>query len=285
MENENLIMRITNRYSRMTRSEKKVADFVLANSQETLHATINDLAQLCDVGETSVFRFCRTLSLSGYQDFKLSLALSTSMPEIAQPKDTINILDSPNCAVTAQKVMQTYTLSLNKAINSFNFRAIDKTVDLLLSSKTINFFGLGGSGTSAMEAMNKFIKILPYVTYNMDSHMQITQAALLKKEDLAIIFCNSGITKDCIKMAEICHKNQASVIFITMFLKTPAAQYSDIVLLCGANEGPLEGGSIAAKTTQLFLIDILYAEAYKRLGEIALENKARTSRVITEKMM
>ena len=75
------------------------------------------------------------------------------------------------------------------------------------------------------------------------------------------------------------------VIFITQFLKTPAAQYSDVLLLCGANEGPMEGGSIANKTAQLFLVDILYAEVYKKLGNRAIENKKKTSRVITEKMM
>ena len=80
----NLMTEITSRYSKMTKAEKKVADFVLSSPQEALSATITDLSKLCDVGETSVFRFCRTLSLKGYQDFKLSLALSTSNSDIDQ---------------------------------------------------------------------------------------------------------------------------------------------------------------------------------------------------------
>ena len=82
----NLMTEITSRYSKMTKAEKKVADFVLSSPQEALSATITDLSKLCDVGETSVFRFCRTLSLKGYQDFKLSLALSTSNSDIGQKK-------------------------------------------------------------------------------------------------------------------------------------------------------------------------------------------------------
>lgn len=129
------------------------------------------------------------------------------------------------------------------------------------------------------------MKILPNIVYNFDSHIQLTQAALPGDKDLALIFCNSGITKDCIEIAKICHRNGASVVFMTMFPKTPAARYCDILLTCGANEGPLEGGSIATKTAQLFLVDILYAEVYRRMGETALENKKKTSRVVTEKMM
>lgn len=47
----------------------------------------------------------------------------------------------------------------------------------------------------------------------------------------------------------------------------------------------MEGGSISNKLSQLLLIDILYAEVYRQLGEKALDNKKKTSQVITDKMM
>lgn len=269
----------------MTKAEKKVADIVLSKPQEVLRATITDLARMCGVGETSVFRFCRTLSLNGYQDFKLSLALDSTSAEPVHPKDTVNVLDAKDCKAIAKNVLQAYHAALENAYSAFNFKAISKTVDLILTSRSLNLFGFGGSGTSANEAKNKFLKILPHVTYNADSHIQLTQAALLGQNDLALIFCNSGVTKDCIEIAKICHTNGVAVVFITMFLKTPAAPYCNVILPCGANEGPMEGGSIAAKTSQLYLVDILYAEVYRQLGERALENKKKTSRVITEKMM
>lgn len=285
MATTNLMNEITSRYSKMTKAEKKVADFILSSPQEALNATITDLSKLCDVGETSVFRFCRTLSLKGYQDFKLSLALSTGNPDPLPKKDYINIVDSADCKTAAEKVLQAYTASLEQTFQTLNYNAIPKVVDMILCARSVNLFGFAGSGISATEAKNKFLKILPNIVYNSDAHMQLTQAALLGENDLAIIFCNSGITKDCIEISRICHNSKVFVVFVTMFPKTPAAQYSNILLLCGANEGPLEGGSIAAKTAQLFLIDVLYAEVYKKLGSKALENKKKTSQIITEKMM
>lgn len=285
MATTNLMNEITIAYPNMTKAEKKVADVVLSRPQDLLHATINDLARICKVGETSVFRFCRTLSLNGYQDFKLSLALSTSLPGSTQSRDAISLLDSSGCEDTSRKILQICKNALDCALGSFQFDAISKTVDLILSSRSTHFFGFGGSGTSANEAKNKFLKILPNIVYNSDSHIQLTQAALLGKEDLAFIFSNSGITKDCIEIARICHAGGAHVVFATMFLKTPATAYSDVILPCGANEGPMEGGSISNKMSQLFLIDILYAEVYRLLGDRALENKKKTSQVITEKMM
>ena len=269
MTTTNLMTEITGKYSQMTKAEKKVADFVLSSPQTALNSTITDLSRLCDVGETSVFRFCRTLELKGYQDFKLSLALS----------------DTDNCRDTAKNVLYAYRSALEQTYETLNFKAIPRVVNTILTARTINLFGFGGSGTSAGEFRNKLIKILPNVIYNTDAHMQLTQAALLSEGDMAIIFSNSGITKDCIEIARICHSSRVYVVFITQFLKSPAAQYASTLLLCGANEGPLEGGSIAAKTAQLFLIDILYAEVYRLMGEKAEENKRKTSQIITEKMM
>lgn len=285
MTTTNLMTTITEKYARMTKAEKKVADFVLSSPQAALNSTITDLSRLCDVGETSVFRFCRTLELKGYQDFKLSLALSAASPESARKKETINVIDTDNCKDTAKNVLKAYHHALEQTFDTLNFKAIPKVVNTILTARTINLFGFGGSGTSAGEFRNKLIKILPNVIYHTDAHMQLTQAALLSEGDMAIIFSNSGITKDCIEIARICHSSRVSVVFITQFPKSPAAQYASTLLLCGANEGPLEGGSIAAKTAQLFLIDILYAEVYRLMGEKAEENKKKTSQIITEKMM
>lgn len=103
MATTNLMTQITGKYTKMTKAEKKVADFVLSSPQTALNSTITDLSRLCDVGETSVFRFCRTLELKGYQDFKFSLALSTASPESARKKEAINVIDTDNCADTAKK--------------------------------------------------------------------------------------------------------------------------------------------------------------------------------------
>ena len=285
MATTNLLTQIIGKYTKMTKAEQKVADFILSSPQTALNSTITDLSRLCDVGETSVFRFCRTLELKGYQDFKFSLALSTASPESARKKEAINVIDTDNCADTAKNVLQAYRCALEQTYDTLDFKAISRVVKAILSSRTINLFGFGGSGTSAGEFRNKLIKILPNVIYNTDAHMQLTQAALLSEGDMAVIFSNSGITKDCIEIARICHNSRVYVVFITQFLKSPAASYASTLLLCGANEGPLEGGSIAAKTAQLFLIDILYAEVYRLMGEKAEENKKKTSQMITEKMM
>ena len=66
----NLMTEITSRYSKMTKAEKKVADFVLSSPQEALSATITDLSKLCDVGRNQCVSFLPhplPKRLSGFQ--------------------------------------------------------------------------------------------------------------------------------------------------------------------------------------------------------------------------
>ena len=70
------LTRIRLEYNQFTKAEKKVADYILQNSREVLFMSITGLAEACEVGDTSVFRFCKTLDLKGYQEFKMRLSLS-----------------------------------------------------------------------------------------------------------------------------------------------------------------------------------------------------------------
>jgi DNA-binding MurR/RpiR family transcriptional regulator len=74
-------------------------------------------------------------------------------------------------------------------------------------------------------------------------------------------------------------------VFITQFAKTPALQYADVLLLCGAQEGPFQGGSIAAKLSQVFTLDVIYTEFFSRMGKKAEKNKKLTSAATAEKML
>ena len=150
MATDNLMNKITLYYSQMTKAEKKVADFVLSSPQEALASTITDLSKHCGVGETSVFRFCRTLELKGYQDFKLSLAVSTSSNGVSTPKDTINISNTTNCQDTAYNVMQAYITALETTCRTLNFNAIPEVVEEYMNKvnekigsdyKLFNYYG------------------------------------------------------------------------------------------------------------------------------------------------
>ena len=50
-------------YNQFTKAEKKVADYILRRSKDVVFMSITDLAEACEVGDTSVFRFYKTINM------------------------------------------------------------------------------------------------------------------------------------------------------------------------------------------------------------------------------
>lgn len=278
------LTKIKAEYNQFTRAEKKVADFIIQNPKEVLFMSITDLAEACEVGDTSVFRFCKTMNLKGYQEFKmmLSLSLHDGKPGIQHLDGDIGLEDS--FAELALKVLNTNINALRETYTLLNEEKFDTAIRYLYEAKRICFYGVGASMLTAMKAANKFLRIEPKVYCVQDSHMQAMVASTMGVNEVAVVFSYSGATKDTIHVAELAKRAGAKVICVTRFVKSPLTSYSDVTLLCGANEGPLQGGSTSAEISQLFLIDMLYTEYYRRYFEKCSKNNEKTASSVLEKL-
>ena len=76
MKYEDIFAAISRRYDTFTRMEQNIADYVLEHGKDVLEMSISTLARECKVVESTIFRFCRTLGVSGYRDFRTALAVS-----------------------------------------------------------------------------------------------------------------------------------------------------------------------------------------------------------------
>lgn len=271
-------------YNQFTKAEKKVAGFIMQNPKDVLFMSITDLAEACGVGDTSVFRFCKTMELKGYQEFKmmLSLSLNDGMENSDQFTGDINLDDS--LSELAQKVLNTNINALTEAYSLLNMNKFSEIIDYMHDASKIYFFGVGASLLTALKAMNKFLRIESKVYCIQDSHMQAMAASTMNSTDMAILISYSGATKDTIHVAKLAKAAGAKVVCITRFRKSPLTTYSDITLLCGANEGPLQGGSTSAEISQLFLIDLLYSEYYRRYFDFCSKNNEKTSSSVIDKL-
>lgn len=286
MKSNDIFTRIQTSSKSFTKAEHKVADFILKSPKKILYMSITDLAENCGVGDTTVFRFCKTLNLSGYQDFKMLLAQSISGAESASAltlSDEIGMNDPTD--EVCRKLLNTDVTALNQTLEMIKPQDIQKTVDMMKEARLIYFFGVGSSCVMALEAKIKFAGILPNVMFAEDSHMQTMASALLGKDDLAVAFSYSGSTKDTIDVLKRAKQNHAKTVCITRFSESPLTAYADVVLLCGANEGPFQGGSLSAKVAQLYLLDVLYTEFFRKNYAMCDYNKKLTAHSITNKLL
>lgn len=284
MANQDMFSLIHSRYNSFTNTEKKVADYILENMKEVIYMSITDLAEACEVGESSVFRFCKTMKLKGYQEFKIELAHSISLDdELPQLSSIITMQDS--LEELSSKILTSNIQALTETYNLLSKKDLTTAVDWFIDAQKIHFFGVGTSGITAMEAKSKFMRITNKTEFSIDSHLQIMSASLLTDKDVAVLISYSGSTKDTIQVAKIAKERGAKLIVITRFTKSPLTNYADITLLCGANEGPLQGGSLSAKLSQLYLLDLLFFEFFKRTDKESVKNRELTANAVIEKML
>lgn len=275
---QKFILQIQASYNQFTKAEKKVADYVIEHQDKVIFMSITDLADACHVGDTSVYRFCRTMNLQGYQEFKMKLSLGHgAMQETAAAKE-----DGEE--ELAEKVMNLNVAAIRETYTLLNRKELKKIMDMFEASKRVYFYGVGDSLLIAQAACNKFLRITGKVVCITDPHMQAMSASIANQDDLFLFISYSGATKDTIYVAKEAKQAGAKVAVISHYHKSPLTVYSDALLLCGADEGPLDGGSMVGKMGQLYLIDLLYQEYYMRNEKACKTNNKKTSAAVLNRL-
>ena len=277
-----LLLDIQLLYNQFTKTEKKIADFVIENPNDVLFMSITELADVCDVADASVYRFCRTMGVKGYQEFKMKLSLSMAAEEVKEETYVSSPEDDKGDFI--DEIMEGHLNALRETRKLLVSQDIDKTMCLMEAAGHVYFFGIGDSLLTAKEARNKFLRITNKVSCVDDPHMQAMTASMAGPQDLIFFISYSGSTKDNVHVAKIAKKAGAKIAVITRFVKSPLTGYADVVLLCGSNEKPLQGGSMGAKISQLFIVDLLFQEYYRRNLGISKENNKKTSKAVAEKL-
>ena len=113
--------------------------------------------------------------------------------------------------------------------------------------------------------------------------MQAIATVNADPEDVILYFSYSGSTVDMMHTLSIARKNGAGVVLITRFPKSPGAELADAVLQCGADESPLQLGSVAAKIAQMYLLDVLFSEVCREDLENARRSRQRIADALSEK--
>lgn len=274
---QDLFVTIKSHYNTFTRAEKHIADYVLASARDVLYMSITELANACSVGDTSVFRFCRHLGKNGYQDFKVDLAQAVSDTHMPPLTESCIVECADSADVMIQKVLNNSIAVLQETYQLIDPVTLAATTRWLTEASHICFYGVGASSASALEASNRFLRVTPKTECVLDARMQLMRATLMDQGDVAILFSYTGATKETVAIARAAKDAGAHTICISRFSHSPLAELCDLLYLCGGNEGPLQSGSLNVKTSQLFLMEVLYIAFCQANPEACGRNRSLTS--------
>lgn len=274
----NMLEKIQASLELLSKSERKVADVILASPATSIHASIATLAKEAAVSEPTVNRFCHRLHTKGFPDFKLQLAqsLANGTPYVSR-----NVDENDSVEAYSDKIFESAMAGLERVKNSLDASAVNRAVDVLTQSRKIAFFGLGASAAVAHDAMNKFFRFNVPVIYSDDIVMQRMSCINSGEGDVIVLISHTGRTKNLVELAQLARENDATVLAITS-PDSPLAQEASLALALDVPEDTDIYMPMVSRLAQLTVIDVLATGFTLRRGAKFRDNLKRVKAALKE---
>lgn len=279
---QSVFVHIGSEYYTFTAAEKKLADYILSAQDCTSRMSISELANACSVADATVSRFCRRLGYKGYPDFKLAIA-NASIHRLEDNPLSGEITRDDTLEVISQKLLNASTMAMVQTREVLNLNAVAEAAAILRESTSVLCMGQGGSMLIASEAAHLFSTISGKFRPVSDAHMQAMAAVMMEPTDSILFYSYSGSTLAMLDTLKIAKEREGKTILVTRFPNSPGAALAGIVLQCGANENPLQSGSVPARVAQMYLTDILFSEYTRKNLDEAKESRSRIAQALAAK--
>ena len=263
MARENVLELVRSRRPELRRSERKVADLVLADPGRVLHATLAEVARSARVSQPTVVRFCGAVGCSGFQDFRLRLAHSLAL---GTPATHSVLLGTDPPVAVVEKIFDYTITSLDWARQRLDRAALREAVAILEAATAIEFFGFGASAVVARDAQQKFPLFGVPCGAESDSHQQLMRASMLQPGEVAVVISNTGRTRSILDLAAIARASGARVIAITG-TRSPLVRHCDVALVVETLDNTDIYTPTISRIAALVVVDILSTAVALRRGD------------------
>ena len=178
-----------------------------------------------------------------------------------------------------------FITAINGTQSALSPDAVDKAVDLLRAARQVFCLGQGGSMLLANDICARFSSLSNKFRTAGDSHLQLLSASLMTPEDVVLFVSYSGATRDMMETLRTAKASGAKIVLLTHYEDSPGAALADVVLLCGAQESPLDSGSIPIKVSVLYVAEVLLLRYMLDDPKQANDAQDRTSEAVAIKVL
>lgn len=211
-----VLLEIQKKYNTFSDKEKNIADYVLEQSNTINNINISDLAKLTNTSGATITRFCKKIECDSFVDMKIKLS---SLKRDEQEDKEEGILS---------EVYSYYNKVIEGTKQSISKEQILKVVEEIKKAKKIYIYGVGSSGLTAIESMQRLLRMGFNVHSISDPHMMIINSSIVSEEDLVIGISISGETEEVVNSLRISKNNGARIVSITSFEDSPITKFGDI---------------------------------------------------------
>ena len=211
---------------RLSRSEKKIAEFIIANRDRVQDMLVEDIAKGSGTSGATVIRFCKTIGFKSFVDFKVQM--DTGILYAIQEEQEIR--EGDRIEEVCSKTISYFTRLLSEMNTTFDYAAIEEACEMILRAKRIFIITEGGSATIAEYFRMCLLHIGIVAAVLTDATLQRMTAELITQEDLVIGMTHSGRIRNTVSVMNVLHEKGVPVIAVTGSNGSPVCGNADVVL-------------------------------------------------------
>jgi RpiR family transcriptional regulator, carbohydrate utilization regulator len=221
-----LLQQILHEGSAMKAAELRIARFVSTKPGEVIHMSMARLSQECDVSDPTIMRFCRRFGFESYQDFKLNLAQSL-VP--SAPFAYEQIVPGDSIQNVVRKTARNSMNAIQRLLEDLVPQQVEAGAKMLHGASWIGIYASGISEITALDAEHKFQRLGMRCAALIGRKKQWLHAETSRPNEVALIFSQSGHTKQMVDIAVAVRAKGARVLSVAA-AESPLARVSDALI-------------------------------------------------------
>ena len=224
---ENLFEVINSNYTSMSKSHKKVADFIINHYDQAVFMTAAKLGAGLDISESTVVRFAMALGYSGYPEFQKDLEECVKLKLSAVQKMEAKYGRSSQSEVLVS-VLESDMEKIQHTIDNLDPAAFETAMDIILNARNIYIMGLRSNEPLA-GFLHFYLNMFRgnVIRVNTTSVTEtFEQMIRISEEDCFIGISFPRYSMRTLKAMEFANDRNAKVIAITDSQHSPMNLYS-----------------------------------------------------------
>lgn len=231
--------RLEESFSRLTKSERRLAAYYLQNYDEVAFLAAADVAERLNVSEATVVRFARAAGFDGFPELRRHLQdlLRTKATPATRLQHKLDDLRSGSGHVLA-KVVDMELKYLSETLSTVSQAEFDRAVDLVLSANRVFTFGLGPPRILAEMVEFRLRRFgVPAVSLTESGRDLLEKLILLDRGDIVVATAFQRVIPELVVVLDHARKVGARSVLITDTLGLALRDTADVIL--SARRGPV----------------------------------------------
>lgn len=229
---------LTDHFNDLTKSEKRIANFLRKNQEESAFLSAGEIASRLDLSEATLVRFARSLGFSSYPAMRSVLQdnFRRRVTHSARLRGRLN--DLRDGGDIFERLTATEIDFLSQALDSIKREELNKAVEILHEHDRVFVFGLGPS-VSLVDLLELRLRrfgreVVPLTNSGREFLEYLT---MMGEKDLLFVICFFDQNPALKLVIDYANKVGATIIMLTDTLEAILGDKVDVVL--SAKRGPI----------------------------------------------